>query len=271
VLRDGRKTAARSTFTPYSGQVVFGANSHRARDITRGKAIAAGVAEHLKREYSAAHFRLGPSVRDIQAYIWAGFAPGVRYTYLVDVSNEKRAWGRLDENHRRSIRKAHKLGLLVECSLSVEEFVSLFRGTRDAPAETGALLTSYEHTLKPKRNCQTLAIRNTDGEALSAIFMVWDHFRAYYLVGGYRERGEDGESARIATTFGLWEAMKFARDSLGLTVFDLEGSMIPGVELFFRKFGGELTPYYTIRWNADGDGGIIGRTRRMVSVLKGTN
>ena len=32
----------------------------------------------------------------------------------------------------------------------------------------------------------------------------------------------------------------------GLKAFDFEGSMLPEVEKFFRGFGGDLIPYYTI-------------------------
>ena len=35
-------------------------------------------------------------------------------------------------------------------------------------------------------------------------------------------------------------------EELGLNQFDFEGSRIQPVEQFFRKFGGKLTPYYTV-------------------------
>ena len=31
-----------------------------------------------------------------------------------------------------------------------------------------------------------------------------------------------------------------------LEIFDFEGSMLPGVEAFFRGFNGELKPYFTV-------------------------
>lgn len=32
----------------------------------------------------------------------------------------------------------------------------------------------------------------------------------------------------------------------GVPQFDLEGSMIPEIERFFRGFGAQLTPYFTV-------------------------
>jgi len=46
----------------------------------------------------------------------------------------------------------------------------------------------------------------------------------------------------------MWEAIKFTKEELGLNQFDFEGSMIQSVEQFFRKFGGRLTPFYTVNW-----------------------
>jgi len=43
----------------------------------------------------------------------------------------------------------------------------------------------------------------------------------------------------------VWESIKHARKS-GLPWFDLEGSMIKGVEKFFRGYGGEQEVYFTI-------------------------
>jgi hypothetical protein len=34
--------------------------------------------------------------------------------------------------------------------------------------------------------------------------------------------------------------------SLGCSVFDFEGSMLKGVEKFFRSFGPTMHPYYTV-------------------------
>jgi len=42
----------------------------------------------------------------------------------------------------------------------------------------------------------------------------------------------------------LWEAIRYVADYA--ETFDFEGSMLPGVERFFREFGAIQTPYFTI-------------------------
>jgi len=41
------------------------------------------------------------------------------------------------------------------------------------------------------------------------------------------------------------EAIKHSKE-LGISKFDFEGSMLPEVEKYFRGFGGNLVPYYSI-------------------------
>ena len=44
----------------------------------------------------------------------------------------------------------------------------------------------------------------------------------------------------------MWHTIKFTAINLKLPEFDFEGSMIPAVEQFYRKFGATLTPTYTV-------------------------
>jgi hypothetical protein len=77
---------------------------------------------------------------------------------------------------------------------------------------------------------------------LGVIF--WDEKRSYYILGGHDPK----ESHHSASAIAMWEAIKFTKEELGLDQFDFEGSMMQPVEQFFRKFGGKLTPYYTVSW-----------------------
>jgi hypothetical protein len=61
------------------------------------------------------------------------------------------------------------------------------------------------------------------------------------LFGG-NSKDENTSGAGSAT---LWECIRKAK-SLNLKRFDFEGSMNPGIEHYFRGFGGVLTPYYTV-------------------------
>ena len=86
--------------------------------------------------------------------------------------------------------------------------------------------------------------RSQDGEPLGAVWIAWDEKRAYYLLGGYDQSGKSNNAVALA----MWRAIQFTANDLKLPEFDFEGSMIPAIERFFRKFGGTLTPTYTLHY-----------------------
>lgn len=43
----------------------------------------------------------------------------------------------------------------------------------------------------------------------------------------------------------MWRSILFAKQT-GAQVFDFEGSMQPGIEKYFREFGGDLIPYAAV-------------------------
>ncbi|MCL5071056.1 MAG: GNAT family N-acetyltransferase, partial [Actinobacteria bacterium] len=102
--------------------------------------------------------------------------------------------------------------------------------------------------LEKAGRCRAFVTRNAQGEAIAGVYIIWDEKRCYYLLGGYDpEQSHHGGSA-----LAMWEAIRFTKNELGLDEFDFEGSMVPQIEQFFRKFGSRLTPYYTVSWTKPG-------------------
>ena len=80
-----------------------------------------------------------------------------------------------------------------------------------------------------------------DGVLLGVVFCVFDKNSCYYLLGGVdKKSGVQGVNNIL-----VQKSMEKAQQ-LGCSIFDFEGSMLKGVEKFFRSFGGELVPYYTV-------------------------
>ena len=77
------------------------------------------------------------------------------------------------------------------------------------------------------------------GRLHAAAFIVWQESSAWYLAGG----GDPALRKSGAHSLILWEAIRYV--SQYTDTFDFEGSMIPGVERFFREFGA-IQPLLTI-------------------------
>ena len=95
------------------------------------------------------------------------------------------------------------------------------------------------------------------GNLHAAAFVVWQNSSAYYIAGG----GDPALRSSGAQSLVLWEAIKHV--SQYTDTFDFEGSMLPGVERFFREFGAMQTPYFTI---SRGQLSIVDRARIKLKV-----
>lgn len=250
ICAENMRTTLRPDFVPYLGVVVFSDPSRPTLFYADTQKAYSVLIDHLKRKFRKISVRLAPSVTDVQSFVWSGFEIRLRYTYLVSIEDIDRAHMNLDNNLKRQIKRGLKQGITVHHQQDVGNYLDLFRGTRTKQDNFRALLTRYQGYLQSVSSCNTMVIKSQQGEALAAIFIVWDKQRAYYLLGGYRAAHDDDNQSY--TAFALWEAMKFTRQELGLYEFDLEGSMIPGVENFLRKFGGRKVPYYQLWYEQRG-------------------
>ena len=88
-----------------------------------------------------------------------------------------------------------------------------------------------------------LEARDGAGNTHSCAYFVYDQKVCYYLIGAsdsdFRNSG--------AQSLVIWEGIQFAAQKS--RVFDFEGSMIEGIENFFRQFNSVCTPYYLVRKN----------------------
>ncbi|MCE3260275.1 MAG: family N-acetyltransferase, partial [Bacteroidetes bacterium] len=76
---------------------------------------------------------------------------------------------------------------------------------------------------------------------LGVVFCIHDKNTCYYLLGGVDKSSGVAGVNNLLVQRGIERAKE-----LGCTTFDFEGSMLKGVEKFFRSFGPELVPYFTV-------------------------
>lgn len=239
--------ATHAQLTPYLG-VVFPKPADRCvTTLGVNKEIASSLAVFLKTEFDYVHFRCPPEITDLQPFIWEGWRIGLRYTYRIGVSDLPVVLEKMDATRRRNLRSAEKEGLLIDQGDNFAQIIALSEKTFERQglvAEFNQTAHNLNSTLQNVGRCRGFLARDTSGRALGGVWIVWDEKRAYYMVGGY----DESSSSSNAVACAMWHAIRFTSIELKLREFDFEGSMIPAVERFFRKFGGELLPTYTVEW-----------------------
>lgn len=250
VERDGRlvarwRFAHRSRFgisrlgapalSPYLGPEVDTGDGKRATRLARDHELKADLIDLLP-DYDVWVSGTTPSDTNHLPISWGGFEVRPRVTYeLHDLGDLDARWRDCGESTRRAIRKAEKR-LHVVSSDRADDLHTMMQATfrrqgLDAPV-TGDLLERVVAESSQRSQGHALSAYDDSGRLHAAVLVVWDSGRTYYLGGG----ADPELRSSGAQSLLLWEAVKHAATTS--EIFDFEGSMVPGIERFFRGFGG---------------------------------
>ncbi|MCE8192370.1 GNAT family N-acetyltransferase [Porphyromonas gingivalis] len=191
-------------------------------------------------------------------YYWQGYSQTTRYTYRIDLSlgiDVVRMAIRPDA--MKKIRKGERDGLRYT-SATVDDLLRLCRismSRQEAKGFVSETLQRLAEVAIERHAGEIVGCEDSEGRLLAAVFLAHDHNTAYTIASGQIREGQ----GRNAGAFALYEAIWRACEMEGIHTFDFEGSMLEGVEGFFRSFGGVQTPYFRL---SKGRIGLCGRLRR---------
>ena len=232
--------------TPYLGILFPKSNAKYVTELSNNKEVGIALAAFLKSHFDWIQSSFAPEVRDLQPFIWQGFDVDLHYTYRLSLDDLSAVLNNMDARRRNKLVSAEKQGITVEVGVEFDDIVRLcaksFERQSLLATHTGAA-ARFDAALRRVGRCMGFLARASEGTPLGAVWIAWDDKRAYYLLGGY----DHSERSNKAVSLALWRAIQFTARDLKLREFDFEGSVIPAVEQFFRKFGATLTPFYTIR------------------------
>lgn len=206
------------------------------------KRLHSAVAEFLSGLDGVVTVGFPPEVVDMQPYIWAKCKVVPAYTYRIDLGVGMEAVrANYATETRNVIKKALTDGVEV-LPATRTEVLPLIEATFDRKAKAldhakvDRILSAW---LGPASG---FAFQTRYRERTVAVaFCGFDAHRAYYLLGGHDKTTGHAGAGALALDRCIREATE-----RGIPQFDLEGSMLPDVERFFRGFGATLTPYYTV-------------------------
>ena len=190
------------------------------------------------------HHHLAPSLPTWLPFAWRGYTASPRVTYrLDDLSDLEAIWSGFDTAARRWVRVAERR-FEVRSDLGLETLLELNRatyrrqGTR--PPHGDDVLRRIDEALGPRDARRLLVAVDASGRPQAAHYLVWDDACLYYLVGAQSDEARGSGASSLL----MWESIRAATGTSG--AFDFEGSMLPGVERFIRRFGGRQVAYLAI-------------------------
>lgn len=188
--------------------------------------------------------RLESSCNYFLPFLWKGYSVKPLITYRIDdLSNLDEIYSNFDKTAKKNIRSAEKK-VYIKDDMDIQVLIDMMNITFKAQSRkspiSSELIFKIANACKKNNTGKFLAALDDNGKVHACSYFVFDENTFYYLISGsnpeYRTSG--------AQSLIIWEAIKYA--STVSKQFDFEGSMVEGIEKFFRQFGAKPTTYYQI-------------------------
>ena len=181
---------------------------------------------------------------DFQEAIWKGTVPKTKYTYrILNVSNWEE---KIDSKLRNKLKRSSDFSFEVR-PFNESELTLFMNSSSSKGVAHESLLSKFNALNSPF--AFTVIAEGGQYQAFCAII----GGVCYYLVSSNAKN--DNALSACGVKFCMEESIR-----RGCFAFDFEGSMIPEIEVFFRSFGGDLLPYFSI----EGGGGIAYFFRKLL-------
>ncbi len=187
--------------------------------------------------------KLSPKMQNLLGLHWNGFQSKVNYTYkLFDIKQHSELLNSFSNTNKRYIKKYKNRATIKE----INDPELLYKKHEQWLQQQGKSISYDKEFICQlfsecnKRDASKILWADVDGELLAAILLIWDASCAYHLITTVSPNTEH----RGINSFLVFEAIK--EMSSFVDCYDFEGSMLRGVEYYYRSFGSTQTAYYTI-------------------------
>jgi hypothetical protein len=180
----------------------------------------------------------------ILPYRWLGFHFTPAFSYRIpDLSDLSLVYTLFNKTAKKNIKYASNKVKVIE-SEDPENMIDLLVKTfdnqsRTMPIEKTLLKKIVENSIKRDAGKLFVAIDKKNNIHSSGFFL-YDKNVCYYLLGGTDPKFRSSGSQSLI----LWNAIQFS--ATVSRTFDFEGSMVEGIENFFRQFGGNQILNYVV-------------------------
>ena len=180
---------------------------------------------------------LDSSVEYILPFRWNGFRIEPTFSYrlscLGGFDEIKKKFGKTVQ---KNVNAATKKVTIETNAKDIETFLTLLdmsfaRQNRKMPINADLIRNAVQKAIECEQGRLMLAV-DEQGKAHSGAFFLYDKKVCYYLLGGQDPEYKSDGSQNLL----LYKGIEFA--TTVSEYFDFEGSMVEGIENFFRQFGG---------------------------------
>lgn len=188
-----------------------------------------------------------PNITNWLPFYWKGYSQSTAYTYRIEdtrLGDYDKIFNGFGKGVRKNINKAKPLAIIEE-----SDDMELFRMMQSKTFARQGLEQMYSLDLLNRlndacreHNARTMLVaKDEEGNIHCASYFVYDRDWVYQIMSGTDPVFRKSEFKTLC----IERAIQFACDTK--RGFDFEGSMLPGVEEYFRKFNAVQTPFFHLK------------------------
>lgn len=167
--------------------------------------------------------------------------------FIIDLTDKESIAGNFTKSFKQSLHNAMGCGLTyaaASAAQAIEMYKYLYKKNLKNITETDYNnLIQLTAILSLQNKCVARKIINKNGQTICIALLLQDEKRLYNIINAASTEGRKSEANYFLYAQILNE---FAGKGL---MFDLEGSELPGVKNFYKKFGAKEQPYYRMHIN----------------------
>lgn len=213
--------------------------------LVKQKEVLGKLLEQLPK-HKGISITLDSSLSYVLPFRWHGFRIEPTFSYRIEYDdNWEEIKGKFGKHIKRDVTKALNRGIVVETSSKdYKAFLTLLdmsfeRQGRKNPMNPEMVMRILSEAIALGHGELMLA-KDEEGNVHSGAFFLYDDKVCYYLFGGQNPQYKSSSAQDLL----LYKGIEFGASVS--KAFDFEGSMIEGIENFFRKFGGKQVINYHI-------------------------
>jgi lipid II:glycine glycyltransferase (peptidoglycan interpeptide bridge formation enzyme) len=231
------------SYTPYMGpRLLYPQSLNEYERISFENKVLKDLMDKLP-SFAEIKFKWSREYTNWLAFYWNKFSQQTSYTYFIQYTSDVDfLFNQFKKSIQRQIRKASE-SIIIRETDKVEEAIKMLQlslGASSSHLMNEEILQKIHSFAHSKNQSCILEAVDANGKVIGAIYLIWDQQEMLYLYGGYDDQVNDSGAMPLL----FWSALQKANE-LKLS-FNFEGSMLSGVERFFRSFGAQLTPVSTI-------------------------
>lgn len=197
-------------------------------------------------QYERFYQTIHPSLLELQESLPLQWTHHASHTRIIDFT----VWtdSEIQPKMRAFARKASKILTVLECH-DFERMWKLTEMTFDrralpVPFPKEVFERVFHESVRRQQGMCLIAHNPEQKEDVAGLFVVWDHSRAYYLVGGMNPAFKNQNGAPLLMT----QMLEHLKDKV--KTFDFCGSTIPSIDHYFEQFGAIKQGVVQIRHSA---------------------